>query len=103
VPTNSGTCTLESYFEWVEKSTSWDLLDFTEEGITVVEDISNEDLLASYRHACAELSYFNAAEGGDWGRERDARNSTYSKWLKLKEMLMERGIYSEELNHGFLV
>jgi hypothetical protein len=78
------------------------LVDFTEEGIEVTET-TNEELLQATKEAASLLSFYNAAEGDNWERERTARSVAHAKFYNLKEICMERGIYNPEDFKHFLV
>lgn len=91
------------YFDHIHKSTSWELLEFPKEEIRVSENWTNEQLLDAMKTTAGDLSYYNAAEGDQWERERNLRGKAHDAFYALKEMAEKRGIYKPEDFRHFLV
>lgn len=91
------------YFDHIHKATSWEVVDFKPEEVTVTEEWTDEDLMVALRKAAGDLSYYNAAEGDQWGRERNLRGAAHDQFYALKMIATERGIYRDEDFKHFLV
>ena len=66
-------------------------------------ETSNEELILALKEAASRLSYFNAAEGDQWAKERDARRAAHTTFYTMKEIAMERGIYDQDQFKHYLV
>jgi len=55
-------------------------------------DLTDEEVVAAYKVACDELSYFNAAEGSTWAREAVGRGKAQRLYGTLSNALKARGL-----------
>lgn len=65
--------------------------------------MDNSALLNELHLAASEVSRFNA---GDWeqiGREREQAEKAWARWIDLRRMAVERGVYKPEDFWGYLV
>jgi hypothetical protein len=56
------------------------------------ETISDEQLVALYHKQASEMSFFNAAEGESWYKERPMREACSAEFRKINEELKRRDI-----------
>lgn len=89
------------YSDYLQKATSWQLLEI--EGITVTEEIDNSALLGALHEAAGKLSYFNAGEGDCYARERGSRAAAFDNFRTLRELAIERGIYDPKDFGNYLI
>lgn len=91
------------YFEYQQKATSWEVVDFKPDEGVVVEEWTNDDLVVALKKAAAKLSYYNAAESDQWERERNSRGAAHDQFYALKKIAEDRGVFRPEDFKHFLV
>ena len=55
-------------------------------------DLNDEEVVAAYKVACDDLSYFNAAERPSWARESAGRGKAQRLYGSLLASLKARGL-----------
>lgn len=65
--------------------------------------IDNSALLNELHLAASQVSRFNAADWEQIGREREAAGKAWARWVDLKQMAQQRGIYNPEEFKRYLV
>ena len=56
------------------------------------ENTTDEELVALYHKQAREMSFFNAAEGESWHRERPMREACSAEFKRINEELKRREI-----------
>lgn len=64
---------------------------------------SNDVLIADLKEAASELSYFNAAEGDSWRKERESRQLALARFNEIKDHCIIAGIDVKPILQGYLV
>jgi vacuolar-type H+-ATPase catalytic subunit A/Vma1 len=64
-------------------------------GRKIMSELTNTELLNRMHEAAADLSYYNAAEGSDYYREKGARAIAQKHWNTLVEEAVKRGLYEK--------
>ena len=65
--------------------------------------MTDEELLTALADAASRLSYYNAAEGTQYTRERDARHAARDAWDDLVTEASARGVFDPECYKGYLI
>ena len=58
----------------------------------IFENITDEQLITLYHKQAREMSFFNAAEGESWYRERPTRESCKKELASITEEIYARGM-----------
>lgn len=56
------------------------------------ENITDEELITSYHKQAREMSFYSAAEGESWYKERPMREACSAEFKKINEELKRRDI-----------
>ena len=64
-------------------------------------EMNDQELLVEIDRLANNLSYYNAAEGGSWTQETQARNECKQKFYACLAEMKVRGI--EFVNKGYLI
>lgn len=67
------------------------------------EETMKQELVKNFKSTLSAMSYYNAAEGSDWGREEAERDRTELKLKYLAKNLRIHGINPKDLAAGYLV
>jgi len=59
---------------------------------TDLQSITDDELLELYRNAASAVSYYNAAESPQYGRETEARNAAIARFRKIATEVQTRNL-----------
>lgn len=65
--------------------------------------MTNEELIEQLEKAASNLSYFNAAEGDSWNKEREARLTAYAEFCRVRELCEIANIDIKPILRGYLI
>jgi len=64
---------------------------------------TKEQLIKEYSEAAGSVSFYNAAEGSSWSKEREGRSKAYAALKAICAECEAAGITNDELPKGFLL